>query len=455
MGFLKASKVYGVPKSTLERRVKDKNLVIKGAEKGLRSRQLTFSPAMEEQLVNYVKKMEAMFYGLTTQEIKCLAYQLAEKNGIPHHFSQETKMAGKVWLQSFIQRNRLAIRVPEPTSAARARAFNKHNVDSFFNLLEGLQEQFSFPPSKIYNVDETGISNVPNHVSKVIALKGKKQVGALSSAERGELHTITMCVNAIGNYIPPMIIFPRVRMKDELLYGAPPETLPVCHKSGWMQSDLFVTWFEHFITYAHPSEEHPVLLILDGHASHTKNIALIDMARENNVSILCLPPHCTHRLQPLDVSVMGPLSSYYGDEAKKWLRNHPSKVISTYNIAYIFGAACLRAATPQNAIKGFEKCGIYPLDRDVFQENDFLPAEPTDLPPPIEDHLTPEPVEHPINDSSLQIINQPNQVSNTLDHMPPSGVDNIEPPFIESEEVEPTPSTSKDLKYCYYNEVFL
>lgn len=36
-------------------------------------------------------------------------------------------------------------------------------------------------------VDETGISRVPNKPSKVIACRGKKQVGVLSSAERGVL----------------------------------------------------------------------------------------------------------------------------------------------------------------------------------------------------------------------------------------------------------------------------
>ena len=44
----------------------------------------------------------------------------------------------------------------------------------------------------------------------------------------------------------------------------------------------------------------PVLLIQDGHASHM-SIGLIELARANDVHLLCLPAHTTHILQPLDV----------------------------------------------------------------------------------------------------------------------------------------------------------
>ncbi|KAJ4448484.1 hypothetical protein ANN_10500, partial [Periplaneta americana] len=42
--------------------------------------------------------------------------------------------------------------------------------------------------------------------------------------------------------------------------------------------------------------------------------------------------------------------------------------------------AYLRAATPTNAINGFKKCGLYPLDQDVFDDTDFAPSLPTDRP---------------------------------------------------------------------------
>ena len=75
---------------------------------------------------------------------------------------------------------------------------------------------------------------------------------------------------------------------------SPPGSIAEPHPSGWMQTELFVKWFQHFLEYARPTQEKPVLLILDGHKTHTQNLAFINIARENFVHVLCLPPHCSH-----------------------------------------------------------------------------------------------------------------------------------------------------------------
>ena len=237
----------------------------------------------------------------------------------------------------------------------------------------------NFPAEPWYINNETGISSVQKNLSKIISTKGKKQVGALTSAERGQLVTALICCSASGAYMPPMLIFPRQRMKDELLDGSPPGTWAVCHPSGWIQKDLFLSWFKKFVKQSGASKDSKVLLIFDGHSTHTKSLELIDFANDNGGIFLCLPPHCTHKLQPLDVSFMKPLSTYYDHAVRKWLRTHPGRVVTQFQIASIFGEAYLNAATMGNAINGFKKTGIWSLDPLVFQEHDFLPASVTDI----------------------------------------------------------------------------
>jgi hypothetical protein len=77
----------------------------------------------------------------------------------------------------------------------------------------------------VFNVDETGVTTVPGKPTRIVALKGRKQVGRLTSAERGQLCTVELCFSASGQYIPPLIIFPRVRMKEELMDGMPPGSI--------------------------------------------------------------------------------------------------------------------------------------------------------------------------------------------------------------------------------------
>jgi hypothetical protein len=46
------------------------------------------------------------------------------------------------------------------------------------------------------------------------------------------------------------------------------------------------------------------LLIVDSHYSNTKNLDVVDKAREHSVAIASLPPHSKHKMQPLDVGFM-------------------------------------------------------------------------------------------------------------------------------------------------------
>jgi hypothetical protein len=101
----------------------------------------------------------------------------------------------------------LAMRTPEATSLMRATGFNKPQVDRFYDLLQ-LQEQFVFQASQIYNADETGVSTAHKN-GKVLSVKGKKQVGKLTSVERGRNVTVMFSMNVTGHFIPPMFIFPR------------------------------------------------------------------------------------------------------------------------------------------------------------------------------------------------------------------------------------------------------
>ena len=119
----------------------------------------------------------------------------------------------------------LSLRKSEATSAAHTRGFNHVKVEGFFDALDCIFKKYNFDAGNIYNVYETAITTVQSTPSKIIGVKGKKQVGCLTSAERGELTTAAICMNAQGNFVPPMLIFLRVRWKPELLDGAPPGTI--------------------------------------------------------------------------------------------------------------------------------------------------------------------------------------------------------------------------------------
>lgn len=126
-------------------------------------------------------------YGLTYKQGQELAfnYAAALKKKYPQSWDRD-KRAGKDWILSFMKRHQdLSLRTPENTSLARGIAFNKPNVSTFFDNYVQLLKKFKNTPGRIIKIDETGIPTVlPS--PKRIAEKGKKQIGAVASRERGE-----------------------------------------------------------------------------------------------------------------------------------------------------------------------------------------------------------------------------------------------------------------------------
>jgi len=142
-------------------------------------------------------------------------------------------------------------------------------------------------------------------------------------------------------------------MKPELMHGAPPGSISGCQKNGWIDSDLFMTWLEHFITAIKPSVSDKVLLILDGHVTHTQNIAALERSKAVGIILLSLPPHTTHRLQPLDVAFFKPLSTYYSQAIDQWLRSNPGVPVTEFKICEFFGVAYAKSASLSTAMNGF------------------------------------------------------------------------------------------------------
>ncbi|XP_023312081.1 uncharacterized protein LOC108914372, partial [Anoplophora glabripennis] len=218
---------------------------------------------------------------------------------------------------------------------------------------------------------------VPNKLPKVLSSKGKKLVGKVASADRGQLVTAVCCFSVTGTYIPPAMILPRKRMKDELFLNAPTGTCKMISDSGFINKELFCQWLRHFKSYSKPSAENQVLLILDNHSSH-RDLDAINFCRDNHIDLLSLPPHATHKMQPLDVGFFGPLKCAYSRECDKWMVSNPGKVITQMQVAGLFNQAYTSVANIGKSENSFRASGIYPYNPDQFNDDDFAPSCVTD-----------------------------------------------------------------------------
>ena len=96
----------------------------------------------------------------------------------------------------------LTLRSPEPTSALRARGFNKPVTTKFFNILQQVYNEHNMDSTRIFNCDESSMKTVQK-VSEILAKRGQHQVGSLTSAERGKNVTVVFAMSAAGQFVPP------------------------------------------------------------------------------------------------------------------------------------------------------------------------------------------------------------------------------------------------------------
>ncbi|XP_034828899.1 uncharacterized protein [Maniola hyperantus] len=233
--------------------------------------------------------------------------------------------------------------------------------------------QYNFTPDRIINLDETGISTVLS-TPKVIAGRKQRQVGQIVSAERGELVTFCGIITATGSSLPPVYVFPRVHYKDHFLNGAPDGSLGLANRSGWMTSELFIRVLKHIQRLTSSNKDNPILIICDNHESHI-SIEAVNYCRDNGIVYLSLPPHTSHKLQPLDVSVFGPFKGKLKIAFNDWHIQNVGKTLTIYNIAELSKLAYLESFTPKNIIGGFSKPGIWPINKLVFGDDDFAPID--------------------------------------------------------------------------------
>jgi 4-hydroxybenzoate polyprenyltransferase len=162
----------------------------------------------------------------------------------------------------------------------------------------------------------------------------------------------------------------------------PPDLLKYDHwnftasPNGWTNNTIVVEWLKKiFIPSTKPQDpQEAKLLIFDGYRSH-ESTEFIFICFENNIHLLFLPPHSSHVLQPLDISIFSPFKRAY----RKYLGDlgfqGDSTVINKRNFVHCYERARNDALTSQNIRNGWKGIGLWlismtkPLMSSLLLEN--------------------------------------------------------------------------------------
>ena len=155
-------------------------------------------------------------------------------------------------------------------------------------------------------------------------------------------------------------------------------------EKGWTSNFIGTQWFEKgFVPQAKARNVSgkPILLIYDGHRSH-ETLELREAADKAEIHLFCIPPHTSHRLQPLDVGVFGPLQRAWQKRCLEVLEA-TGKSITQENVVKEYMNARTKSVNTALVVSAWKRAGIWPLNAQVFTEEDFAPSYSSSKNPPL------------------------------------------------------------------------
>lgn len=364
MTIYKASRTYNIPYATIYSHTKG----TRGMKKANKGRLTVLTQEQEEELAAGITTLEKWGFGLSKKEVLQMVADFVKENEIKTPFKEG--VPGTDWFISFKNRHALSIKIPQSVEYARKKATDPFLIYGYFSLLkETLSElQLLNRPSQIWNLDESSFCIDPSK-TKVVGKRGKP-CSRITSTPGRENTTVCLLASASGEKGPPSIIFKGANIWDQ--WQTSDEIFPgmsyAASKKGWMDSTIFLNYFKNTVIPA-LGEERPVLIIYDGHSTHM-TISIIELAREQNITILKLPAHTTHLLQPLDLAVFKAVKTAWDQRLVKWQRHNVGRKLPK-NMFSQFIAEIWRDASAAIIINGFKKAGIVPFNDQVVAREKF------------------------------------------------------------------------------------
>ena len=349
-----AARMYEVSRTTLDRRCAG---IPARPDCQPNSRKLT--QREEEVITSYILGLDQRGFAPTYAAVQDMANKLLAARG--------AGQVGVHWPRNFVKRtDSLTTCFNRPYDRQRALCEDPVLIGKWFELLEKTKAKYGICDEDVYNFDEAGF--MMGKITTQLVVTGSERRGRPKAVQPGNREWVTLitAINAAGWTIPPFLVFAgqyhlSAWYEEE---DIPRDWVIAVSDNGWTNNELGVEWLKHFNAYTKTRVVGARrLLVLDGHESH-HSLEFQEFCEENNIYTLCMPPHSSHLLQPLDVGCFSPLKRAYSREVESLIRHHINH-ITKLEFLPAFKAAFDRAFTPANICSAFQGAGLVPLQPDV------------------------------------------------------------------------------------------
>jgi hypothetical protein len=328
---------------------------------------------LEEQvIISYILDLDRRGFAPTYAAVRDMADKLLAARG--------AGQVGVHWPRNFVKRtDSLTTRFNRAYDRQRALCEDPALIRSWFELVEETKAKYGICDDDVYNFDEAGF--MMGKITTQLVVTGSERRGRPKAIQPGNREWVTAiaAINAAGWSVPPFLIFAGQYHLSAWYKEAeiPRDWVIAVSDNGWTNNELGVEWLKHFNAHTKTRVVGARrLLVLDGHESH-HSLEFPELCKENNIYTLCMPPHSSHLLQPLDVGCFSPLKRAYSREVESLIRHHINH-ITKLEFLPAFKTAYDRSFTSANICSAFRGAGLVPLQPDtVLSKLDVQLRTPT------------------------------------------------------------------------------
>jgi hypothetical protein len=348
------------------------------------------TPQEEKSLVAHALRMDRNGFPMPVKALRFLAMVVRQKRDHGNTTRDSVQPPGKNWPQGFYKRNTEL--KPRRVKAIDWKRHDHNIYDKVADWFDMIGQELANPAvlqENVYNMDETGI--LLSVLGSLKVLVGRDDLRNYRGAgSQRTLITAIECISADGRCLEPLIIWPAATHRSTWTTYPTPGWHFACSDSGYTNTKISLYWVQHVfdpLTRARANGK-PRVLISDGFASH-ESLEVLTFCFQNNITLCRLPSHTSHKLQPCDVAVFGPLKTAYREQVELLYRRG-ADVIGKQHFTQLYSGARTAAMTARNIHSGWSKAGLFPHNPERVLRT--LKQPPPDARPDFPSRAPPAPV---------------------------------------------------------------
>ncbi len=325
----------------------------------------------ENRLSKYIIQLGEIGCPWTDKDLGNAVKSILDADGRQNPF--KNNYPGRSWFDGFFARHpEISHRKGQGVHKAGAGVTKEmlHNwFDGFAKYItENTEEGMSIlnDPRRLSNADETGcrLKGDTGRVQPFLVKRGQKQVYVTQSGDKQQI-TVVGCFCADGEYMPPFMVFPGVRLTG-INFEDFPEAYRTTSENGWMTQETWLLFMEKYNEWmTSRGIKKPFIMWIDGHSSHI-SLEIAEYCNDSKIILYCFVANSTRFQQPADVALYSPFKVNLQDVIREYQFTHIGEVVTKHIFPKIFKEVWVRSAKRETAINGFRATGLYPFNKDAI-----------------------------------------------------------------------------------------